>query len=156
APSSSSSPATTLRISLRKSGIFYPRNQIHCGHEATPDTPLLLQHFSTLRRQPVVAPSSLTRLFHPPPLDQAPLFKPVQQRIKRGHVKPKLSLRPLFNQLADLIAVPRPVLNQRKNQQARASLLQFPVKDFRCNMYHSNIMACDTSRVKIAEKDSPK
>ena len=72
----------------------------------------------------VVALAPLPGLLDPAPLDQPAGFHPVEQRIERGGVKGQDAVRPLLDQLGDLVAVARALLEQRQDQHLGAALLQ--------------------------------
>src|SRR5690242_15425246 len=119
------SPAKRFLISIFHSGMLHPRNPAHSFGELLPLLALQREDALPLRSQAVVPPSPLTRLFHPSPLDPAPLLKPIKQRIEGGHVKMERAARADFNELADFVSVTRLVLQQGKNQALRASFFPF-------------------------------
>src|SRR5581483_3001959 len=82
-----SSPAVAARISLFQSGMFTSRDAIDRVHELAPRTTLLLEDGLALHRELVISASPLTGLFHPSARDEAALFKPVEQGIKRGDIE---------------------------------------------------------------------
>src|SRR6202000_3257130 len=83
-------------------------------------------------------------LLYPSPGDPSALFQPVEQGIERGHVELQHVSGAVFDQLADLISMSRAMFDQRKDQQLRAALLQFPVEDLCFDMCHGNISYCDS------------
>ena len=88
-----------------------------CVDEIEPGGALGLQDLFPLGRQPVIAPPPLASFFHPSSGNESTLFQPVEQRVEGGHVELQHSVRALFDQLADFIAVPRAVLDQGENEE---------------------------------------
>src|SRR5262245_61827806 len=74
------------------------------------------------------------------PLDPASLLKPVEQRIERGDVETQRPARTGLDQFGNLVAVPLPNLNERKDQQLGAALLQFAVENSSVYICHSHIL----------------
>src|SRR5688572_25994723 len=80
---------------------------------------------AALRGQAVEAPVTLAGLFDPASGDQAAVLEPQQGWIKCRQRKRQASARPCFDQLADLVAMPRARLQERQDQHLCAPLLQF-------------------------------
>src|SRR5262249_42615495 len=120
--------------------MFQTCDSIYRLNESAPAAALGGQHLLSRGRQPVVAAPALAGLLDPAPLYPAAFFKPVQQRIQRGNVEPHHPARPDLDQLADLVAVPRAILDKRKNQQFGAALLKLPIQDLRFDISHSNTL----------------
>src|SRR5262245_3293755 len=108
------SGASLRAISSLQSGMFGPRNSANRFHKRLPSAPLGCEHFFTLRSQAVKPAPPLSFLFDPSPLDPLPFFETVQQRIEGGDVEAQGSFRAQFNQLADVVAVSRLILDQGK------------------------------------------
>ena len=89
------------------------------------DRSLPRQHAPSLARQLVVAPPPLAGLLDPPAFDPAALLEAIQHRIERRDPEGEGAFGPRLDQLADLVAVARPLLHQRQHQQRRAPLLHF-------------------------------
>src|SRR5688500_17763231 len=83
------------------------------------------QRAAALRGEAVEAPLALAGPFNPAPLDQAAVFEPQEGGVERRQRKRQASARSCFDELADLVAMPRPRLQQRQDQHLRAPLLQF-------------------------------
>src|SRR5215469_1222267 len=120
------------------SGMFRSRdrrgNAIHRLDERVPAASLGGQDFLPWRGKAVVAAPPLSCLFHPSALNPAALLQAIEQRVERGHVKAQRASRAPFNQFTDLVAVPRPSLQQRENQELGAALLQLPVENARIDI----------------------
>src|SRR4051812_13503855 len=68
------------------------------------------QDAASRRGDAVVPLAPLSRLFDPAAVDQAAPFHPVEQRVERGRVKGQDAVRPGLDQLRDLVAVARALL----------------------------------------------
>ena len=66
----------------------------------------------------------LASLLHPSSLDPPTLLEAIEQRVQRRGAERNGAIGPLFDQLADLIAVSGSCFHQRQDQQFRAALLQ--------------------------------
>src|SRR5206468_5210121 len=82
----------------------------------------------------------LVRLFYPRALDPPTLLEAIEQRIQGIDVKPELAARPCVNQLAEVIAVPWPRIEQREDEQFRGSSLQLAVEGARVDICHGQIV----------------
>src|SRR5262245_19848894 len=109
-------------------------------HEGLPGAALRREHPSAFEGQPVVAPPALPRLLDPPALDPAALLEPVEQRIERRDVEAQRAVRARLDQLADVVAVPGPRLEQREDHQLGAPLLQFAVQHPMVYISHSHTL----------------
>src|ERR1041385_2826547 len=107
-----------------------PRDEADGLDELPPSFALCLENLSAGRRQPVITASPLPGLLHPAATDPAAFFQAIEQRIKRGHIETQRSARTHFDELPELIAMPRSIFDKRKNEQLRAPLLQLPIKDW--------------------------
>jgi ATP-binding cassette subfamily B protein len=58
------------------------------------------------------------------------LFEPVQQRVERRHLEGNRAIRPLFDQLADVVAVPRGLVDQGEHQQGGAAALELTCRQW--------------------------
>src|SRR4029077_19238830 len=111
-----------------QSGILDSGDSTDCFHELEPAVTLAGQHFFTGRGEAIITPSPLPGLFHPAPANPSPFFEPVEQGIKRSDIKPKRSARAQLDQLTTDVAVPRPILDRRKNDRFAAALPQFTIQ----------------------------
>src|SRR3954454_24648041 len=80
---------------------------------------------AALPGEAIETPVALAGLFDPPPGDQAAVFEPQQGWVECGQRKGQASARSCFDQLADLVAMPRPCFQERQDQHLCAPLLQF-------------------------------
>jgi len=56
------------------------------------------------------------------------VLEPVQQRIERRDVEPEPAARPGLDEFREIVAVTRPGLDERQDQQFGTALLQLPVQ----------------------------
>jgi hypothetical protein len=129
---------------LRISGL---RDPVDGGDEAFPSRSLLREHLSARGVDPVITAPALPRLFDPSTCNPAPFFEAIEQGIERRDAKTDGAFGALLDHLADLIPVPRAVLDERQNQQLRAALFQFAIQDV-VDILHSNILLRSTWGVK--------
>src|SRR5687768_10702732 len=80
---------------------------------------------AAVRGEAIEAPMALAGPLDPASLDQAAVFEPQQGWVKCRQRKRQASARPCFDQLPDLVAMPRPRLQERQDQHLGAPLLQF-------------------------------
>src|SRR5688572_29012525 len=113
--------------SVFQSGMANPRNARERGHELLPAVPLALEHPPSLWSDAVEALPALPRLLDPASLDEAPLLQLVEHRVKRSDVELQHPAGAHLDQLADLVSVPRAILDEGEHQQLRTPLLDVPV-----------------------------
>src|SRR5262245_15016044 len=97
----------------------------HRVHELLPQRALLAQRPPPLGREAVVPSATLTVFLDPPPGDQSAGFEPAEEGIERGDAITELPARALFDEAADLVAMPRAGFEQRQDEQLGVALLQF-------------------------------
>src|SRR5438552_5014011 len=112
-------------ISLRKSGILDSGDSTDCFHELEPPVALAGQHLFAGRGQAIITPPPLPGLFHPASANPSPFFEPIEQGIKRSDIKSERTPRAQLDQLTNIVSMPRPILDQRKNEQLRTAHLHF-------------------------------
>src|SRR5438552_2717841 len=88
------------------------RNPIQRDEKRVPDAALFRQGFAARRRETVIAPAAQSPLFDPPSFNESFVLEPVERRIQRSDMKVDGSIRPLFDQLADLISMSLPFFEQ--------------------------------------------
>src|SRR5213594_4463457 len=108
--------------------MFHPGDAADGQDEFAPRVALRCQDVGAHGRQPVVAAAALPRLLDPSPQDPAALLEAVEQRIQRGHAELEDATRPRLDQLAEVVAVPRLILEERENQQLGAALLELAIE----------------------------
>src|SRR5262249_36325631 len=108
-------------------GMATPKNLVDGVREFFPCSALMLQHVAALRREPVKPPAALAGLLGPPAVDQAAGLEAAQDRIERPDPDPQAPARSLFDELADLVPVPRARLEQVEDEKLSAPFLQFVV-----------------------------
>src|SRR5438045_6702243 len=111
-------------ISLRKSGILNSGDSTDCFHELEPAVALAGQHLFAGRGEAIITPPPLPGFFHPAAANPSSFLEPVEQGIKRSDIKPQRTAGAQLDQLTNVVSMPRPILDQRKNEQFRAALLQ--------------------------------
>src|SRR5688500_19907079 len=92
-------------------------DQIHGGDERLPRVALLREHAPAFNGQGIEATSPLAWLFHPPAVQPAAFFEAIEQRIERGDIELHPAFGPALDQLADLVTVARPRLDDRQDDQ---------------------------------------
>jgi len=102
------------------------RDAAHRAGEHLPAVALLGQHLPALRGQAVQPPPALAGFLRPPPFDPLALLEPVEQGLERGDVEPQRPVRSRLDQLADVVPMPGPVLDQGEDEQLGAAFLEFP------------------------------
>src|SRR2546427_6338531 len=119
---------------------FDPCGSVDGFRKLAPGVALRLQHLLARRRQPVVAAAALSRFFYPAALNPPALLEAIQQRVERGDAKLEDSLRARLNELAEVVAMPRLILDEREDQQLGAALFQLPIQHLRLDVLHSDIL----------------
>src|SRR6478672_672013 len=123
-------PARRALTSAFQSGILDSSDSTDCFHELEPPVALAGEHLFASRGEAIITSPALPRLFHPAAANPSPFFEPVEQGIKRSDIKPERAARAQLDQLTNVVAVPRPILDQRKNEQFSAALLQFTIQSW--------------------------
>src|ERR1039457_3287271 len=142
---STSSCAIAAVIAPDQSGMFELRDPSHRVDEGAPRSAALLKTLPAGRCDPVVAAPPLSGLLDPAALEESAPFEAVEQRIERRNVQTKDAIRPPFDQLRDLVTVPRPPLDERQDQKLGAPFLELAIERRRVHMFHSNICLCYTN-----------
>src|SRR5882724_2150832 len=122
------SSARRALTSAFQSGILNSGDSTDCFHELEPSVTLAGEHLFAGRGEAIITSPPLPCLFHPAAANPSPFFESVEQGIKRSDIKPERTARAQLDQLTNVVAVPRPILDQRKNEQLRAALLQFTIQ----------------------------
>ena len=94
--------------------------------ELTPDPPAFAQHGSARRGQAIEAPPPLAGLLDPAAFDPPLLFEFVEQRIERGGLEFQALVRPVGDQLANLVAVSWRAIEDGEDQELGATFLEGP------------------------------
>src|SRR6267143_730710 len=94
--------------------------------ELTPFAALRGEELAAARCDAVVAAAALIRFLHPASLNQGALFELVEGGVERREVEGERAARSLVNQLDELVAVARLVLEEREDDQFGGPLLGFP------------------------------
>src|SRR4051812_2775963 len=101
------------------------RDAVQRREEVVPDAALARERVPAGAGQLVVAPPALSLPLDPPAFDQAAILEAIERRIERGDVEVDGAVGALGNELADLVAVSAPLLEQREDQEFGAAALQF-------------------------------
>src|SRR5687767_13221081 len=99
------------------------RHTIDGGEELLPAATLAGENLLAFRGDAIVPAPPLAGLFNPSSGDESTLLEPEQQRIQRGGVEREHALRSRGDQLAQVVAVPRLLLEQREDEHLRAAFL---------------------------------
>src|ERR1019366_3331169 len=132
--------ASFLRIGSFQSGIFDSGDAADGIDEGLPALALGGQDFAPLRGQPVIASPALAALLDPAALNPAAFFEAIQQRVERRRVKTERAVRPLFDQLADFVAVAGQGFEQGEQQQLGAALLPLAINRFVFHISYCHIL----------------
>src|ERR1700686_354969 len=108
------------------------RHPIQSRYKFTPVPTVAKQRLASQWRELVVTPPTLAGLLHPLAFHQALAFQPVKHRIQRRDVELQLTVRLRFNQLGNLVPVPRTLLHESQHHHLGAALLQVPSVDISC------------------------
>src|SRR5262245_18858495 len=127
-------------MAYRQSGTFDSRDPTDRVRDLTAGVALRLQHLLAGWREPVVPAPALARLLDPAALDPAALLEAIQQRIERRDAELQHTARARFDQLAEVVAVARLILDERQDEQLRASLLQLAIEHSGFHVLHSDIL----------------
>jgi hypothetical protein len=131
------------------SDIFASRHTPDRLYEDRPGLPLPRQHAPALARHLIEAAPPLAGLFDPGAFNPTALFEPIQQGIQGVDVKRELAFGAAVDQLAELIPVPGPCVEQREDEQLRRSLLQFPIERPDVHICHSQTVYSQCSPEKV-------
>src|SRR4029079_4432541 len=108
-------------IARGHSGIFDSSDAADRLDELAPGVALGLEHLGAGRGEPVVAAPALAGLLDPAALDPAALLEAVEERIQMSDTEAEAAARPGFDQLAQVVSVPRLILDERQDQQLGAA-----------------------------------
>src|SRR5262245_13683805 len=120
--------ASRWRSSAFQSGMFELRDPSNRVDELFPGGTLRPQHRPALGGDAVIAAAPFARALDPASLNPPALFEPVEQRIERRRLEPHAAERSLLDELADLVAVSRAMLDERQCQQRGAAFLELAVE----------------------------
>src|SRR4026209_2498135 len=120
--------------------MFASRNQPYGLDELVPGLALSYQHPLTGGGEPIEAAPALTRLLDPRPFAPAAPFQAIEERIERVEMEHQPPARLGFDQLAKLVAVPRPGLQHGQQEQFGGTLFQFAVERREVYVCHKQIL----------------
>src|SRR5262245_36252821 len=95
------------------------------GEELTPFLALRREELAAAGRDAVAAPPALVRLLYPASLNQAALFEFVERGVERGEVERQRAVGSFVDQLHELVAMTRCVLEKRQHDEFCGPLLGF-------------------------------
>src|SRR6476659_11013782 len=104
-----------------------PENLIDGVGELFPCALLPLEHGSALGGEAIEPPPPFDRLLRPSSADEAAGFESTQDRVQRSDSEGQTPVRSRFDESADLVAVARPMFEQRQDQQLGAAFFQLVV-----------------------------
>src|SRR5687768_14786130 len=110
-----------VRTSRAQSGMFVSGDTPHRLHECRPRLPLLRKHAPPFGRDLVEAAAPLVGLFDPRALYPSTLLEAIEQGIERIDMERELAAGPRVDQLTQLVAMPRPRIEQREDEQLSGS-----------------------------------
>src|SRR5688500_10364341 len=117
--------ASRRRISSFQSGMLDSRHVGDRAGELDPALAVCLELSLPVRSQPVEPPPPLAGLLDPSAFDEPLPLEPVEERVERCGVNAHDALRPLLEQLAQLIPMPLLGLEQGENEHGCGALLEF-------------------------------
>src|SRR5262245_41415787 len=115
-------------ISLFQSCIF---DSCYAGdrlRKLLPLLPLLGENLAAFHGQPIVTPSSLSRLLDPAALDPPAFFKPVQQVIQRRHVKSQRAARAALDELRDFVTVSGLIFDEGEDEHLATAFFPLTIR----------------------------
>src|ERR1044072_6117021 len=109
-------------------------------HEFAPGVALRGEDVGADGREAVVAPAALSRLLNPAAENPAALLESIQQRVERRDAKFQQAARSHLDQLAQVVAVPRLILEQRQDEELGAPLLELAIEHAVLDVLLSDIL----------------
>src|SRR5436190_12747885 len=98
--------------------------------EFAPAFALRLQDLLAGWGEPIVTATALPCFLDPASSDPAPLFQAIEKRIERSDIEAQMSAGTQLDKLANIVAMPGPILHQRQDQQLGTAFLQLAIKDW--------------------------
>src|SRR5262245_7081264 len=114
-------------ISCCRSGMTKPRDTVDGADEGDPALALGVEHAGACGGEPVVAAPPLAGFPRPVAGDPRATLQPVEQGVKGGDMQAHHPARSVFDELAQLVAMARLVLEEGEDEKLRAALLQLAV-----------------------------
>src|SRR5579871_5145927 len=115
--------ASLARTNARQSRTAGPHHIVDGGDVGPPRLALAREHPPAKSREPIEAAVPRAGLLDPAALDPAPRLQAQERGIERRQREGQPSARSRLDELADLIAVARPILDQGEDQHVQAALL---------------------------------
>src|SRR5687768_5021397 len=116
------------RTSSDQSGMLASGDESHGLDERLPGLQLRGEHPAPLGRHGVEPAAPLARLLDPAALDPATLLEAVEQRVQRVDVERQVAAGARVDELAQLVAVAGPGVEQREDEQLRRASLQLAIE----------------------------
>jgi hypothetical protein len=113
-----------------------------------PFLPLRGQHLAPFVGDLVIAPAALTCLFDPASLNPLALFELVQRGVEGGEVEGERAARSLFDQLSQLVAVARLVVEKRQHHQLGSAFFGFADRAGELHMTENYMMESVISQLE--------
>src|SRR5688572_32806360 len=122
------SAARRDRISSLKSGMALSGDAPDGLDQRVPAPSLGVEVLPAGGGDPVEPAPALSRFFDPPSLDQPAILEPVEERVETGDVEREHAVGERRNALGQVVPVARLVLDERQDEESRASLLHSEVE----------------------------
>src|SRR5262245_45041885 len=132
------------RTCCAQSGMFASRDAPYGFHECSPRFLLLSKHAPPFGGDLVEAAAPLVGLLHPGALDPSALLQAIQQGVEGIDVELQLAAGTRVDQLAQVITVPGPRVEQGEDEQFGGSPLQLAVERTRVDICHEQIVCGQT------------
>src|SRR5262245_37447042 len=120
--------------------MFHSSDAADREDEFAPRVTLRRQDVGADRRQPVIAAPPLPGFLDPPPQDPAALLEAIEQGIERGDAEFQDAARSRLDELAEVVAVTRLILEQRQDQELGAAVLELAIEHAVYHVLHSDIL----------------
>src|ERR1700730_15710263 len=114
--------------------MFVSRDPPHGVDKGGPRLWLLSKHAPPFSRDLVEPAAPLVGLLDPGAPDPSPLLEAIEQRIEGIDVERQVAARPCVDQLAQLVAVPGPGVEEREDEQLRRSAFQLAIERARVDI----------------------
>src|SRR6266705_3064571 len=119
--------------------MFHPGDATDCGDELAPCIALRGEHLRALRREAVVPAAALAGLLDPPAVNPPALLEAIEHGVERGDAERENAARSGLDQLAEVVAMARLVLDERQDQELSTPLFELAVEAGRLHVLHNNI-----------------
>src|SRR4029453_5697162 len=105
------------RTNVVQSGMAIPQDLVDGVAEFLPGGALPFQDAPPLGGKTIETAAAVAGFLRPPPGDAATILETAKHGIERPDPEGEATIRPCFDQLADLVTVPGPRFQQREDEQ---------------------------------------